>query len=170
MTLSHQVLTVLGVPSLTLAATVIAQGDVSMITTIPWLQLGIGGGLAILQGWMLWRLVFDVQPKSEARWQAVVAGLETKIANLSSGQDGSIDKLFERIERMEEQRRAEQREIAAAHRQEMADKRHEFLNALAGQQKQWLEVWKDIREHQKQWLEVWKEMRDATVGRKSGNT
>jgi hypothetical protein len=123
-------------------------GQADGISTIPWLQLGVGGGLAVLQAYMLWRLIFDVQPKSEARWQAAFTGLEKKIEDLVTGSDKASDSLFTRLELMDKERRAEAKEVVADHRKEMAEKRHEFLNALQSLQKQWLEVWKDVRQLQ----------------------
>jgi hypothetical protein len=118
------------------------------VQTIPWLQLGVGGGLAAFQAYLLWRLIVVIQPASETRWQAAFGGLQTKIEELVVKQDQAMGELTQRFENMDRERRAEAREIMAGHRQELADKRHEFLDALQAQQKQWLQVWADVRKFQ----------------------
>lgn len=142
-------------------------------TTIPWVQLGLGGSLAVFQGWMLWKLLFKSRPEEAKEWRDTIGGLTGQIGRLSERIDAvlitSLDRMdaqeqsrrkeardmMERIDRMEDNRReelkalvegqrAETRELVTRHAAEMREKRHEFLNAQTSLQNHMMDVLRTV--------------------------
>lgn len=147
--------------------------------SIPWVQLGLGGALAVSQFYILWRLLFRVRPEEAKAWQEAIASNGAKIDVLSGRIDAVITTTLDRQDKQEDARRKEMREwmtrldlmaeanrkevrdiveagrtemrdLIARHAEEMRVKRHEFLNAQQASQKYVLEVLSTIVTHTEQ--------------------